>query len=324
MSTPTITLEKDVAATTGAAAAPHHTISAGERLDAKQSHLVMLAAVALPPIGAVAAMVSMWGSLFDWTNLILLVVMYCVTGLGITIGYHRLFTHRAFATPTLIGSFLMICGGMAAQGPLIWWAATHRRHHQHSDEEMDPHSPHAARTPGVRGWLHAFAHAHFGWLFRTANDDNYDYVPDLIRHTTIRRLNRLFPLWVALGFALPAAVGGLVSGTWEGAALGVLWGGFTRMFFLHHTTWSINSVCHIWGWRDFRCSDESRNNPILGIATFGEGWHNNHHAFPTSARHGLKWWQLDVSWIIIRSLGFFGLATKIRVPSPQRMLDRAL
>ena len=288
-----------------------------------QMHLAMLAAVIIPPAGLITAMVMMWGGLFNVTDLIILVAMYSLTGLGITVGYHRLVTHKAFVTRTPISIFFMICGGMAAQGPVVWWSATHRRHHHHSDCERDPHSPHAGREPGIIGWCKGFMHSHVGWLFRDSNDNNYSYVPDLLADPVVMRINRLFPLWVAIGFILPAIIGGLVSMTWTGALLGLLWGGLARMFFLHHSTWSINSVCHVWGWRDYRSDDESRNNPVMGILSFGEGWHNNHHAFPSSARHGLKWWQLDMSWLVIRSLKALGLAEKIRLPTAERMAARA-
>lgn len=287
-----------------------------------QLHLAMLAAVALPPLGLLAAMIFMWGGWFSWPSLIAMVAMYIVTGLGITVGYHRMFTHKAFVTPKPIGIFFMIIGGMAAQGPLVWWVATHRRHHHFSDHEEDPHSPHAGRAPGIVGWIKGFAHAHVGWLFSSSEKGHYQYVRDLMADPTIMRINGLFPVWVAIGLLIPAVVVGLITMSWTGVVLGFLWGGLVRMFLLHHTTWSINSVCHVWGWRDYRSDDESRNNPVMGILTFGEGWHNNHHAFPSSARHGLKWWQLDVSWMIIRSLQAVGLATKVRLPTKERMIAR--
>ena len=288
-------------------------------LTRNEMHLAMLAAVALPPLGVLAAMYLLWGGLFGWPSLVAVVGMYVATGLGVTIGYHRLFAHKAFVTTTPIGIFFMILGGMSAQGPLVWWVATHRRHHHFSDQMEDPHSPHAGRARGVIGWTKGFLHAHIGWLFTSTEESNHQYVPDLLGNPTIMRLNRLFPLWVAIGLILPGIVCGLVTMSWTGAALGVLWGGLVRMFLLHHSTWSINSVCHIWGWRDYRSDDHSRNNPVMGILSFGEGWHNNHHAFPTSARHGLKWWQLDISWLVIRSLQAVGLATQVRLPTASRM-----
>jgi stearoyl-CoA desaturase (delta-9 desaturase) len=282
-----------------------------------------LLAVVLPPIALVAAMVLAWGGWFHWVDLAVLVGMYILTGLGITIGYHRLYTHKSFETRGPIAWFFAICGSMAVQGPILWWAATHRRHHQHSDHDEDPHSPHAGREPGMTGWAKAFGHAHIGWLFADKHADMERYVPDLVTDRVTVWIDRLFPLWVALGFVLPAVVAGLVTMTWTGALLGMLWGGFVRICLLHHVTWSVNSVCHIWGARDYRSGDESRNNPVMGILALGEGWHNNHHAFPASARHGLKWWQFDASWVVIRSLQAVGLARKVRLPSKDRLAARA-
>jgi stearoyl-CoA desaturase (delta-9 desaturase) len=250
--------------------------------------------------------------------------MYIVTGLGITVGYHRLYTHKSFATRGPIAALFAIFGGMAAQGPVIWWAATHRSHHQHSDHELDPHSPHAGREPGFVGFIRGFMHAHMGWLFADLRADMKRYVPDLLADKTTVRINSLFPLWVALGLLIPAVIGGLVTMTWTGALLGFLWGGIVRLCALHHVTWSVNSVCHIWGKQEYASGDQSRNNAVMGILAFGEGWHNNHHAFPASARHGLKWWQFDSSWVVIRTLEKLGLAKKVRVPSADRLDARKI
>jgi stearoyl-CoA desaturase (delta-9 desaturase) len=240
--------------------------------------------------------------------------------MGITIGYHRLYTHKSFEASPAVAWTFGILGSMAVQGPLMWWATTHRRHHQHSDHEEDPHSPHAGREPGLGGWIRSFAHAHIGWLFdRELRGSVLRYAPDLAADRRAQAISRTFPLWVALGFAIPALIGGLVTQSWMGALLGFLWGGVIRMFLVHHATWSVNSVCHIWGWQTYRSGDHSRNNPAMGILAMGEGWHNNHHAFPASARHGLQWWQFDISWITIRSLAAVGLVSGIRLPSPERL-----
>ena len=284
--------------------------------------LATIAAVVIPPLVVVATMVLAWGGWFSWVDLVLFGVMYVITGLGITVGYHRLYTHKSFEARGPVAAMFAIFGSMAAQGPVIWWAATHRRHHQYSDHEHDPHSPHAGREPGFKGAVKGFLHAHMGWLFADLLADMNRYVPDLLADKTTVRINQLFPLWVALGFLIPAVIGGLVTMTWTGALLGFLWGGIVRLCALHHVTWSVNSVCHIWGQKEFASGDESRNNPIMGILALGEGWHNNHHAFPASARHGLKWWQFDASWIVIRTLALVGLAKKIRLPSAERMAAR--
>ncbi len=280
--------------------------------------VAMLAAVVLPFLGFVAAIVLLWGTAFDWMYLALFVGMYTVTAMGITVGYHRLYTHRAFTAPWPIVALVTIAGSMAAQGPLFYWVATHRRHHQHSDDAGDPHSPHL-HGDTIGGALKGMVHAHVAWLFRTDHRRLDRYIGDLTRDPLARGLSRLFPLWVALGLLLPAVLTGLVTMSWKGALLGFLWGGLARMCFCHHVTWSINSVCHIWGAQPFRNGDESRNNAIFGVLAFGEGWHNNHHAFPTSARHGLAWWQLDLSYWFIRALEAVGLASQVRVPTAERI-----
>ncbi len=292
--------------------------------------LVNIAAVGLPFVGFVAAVVLLWGVAFDWIHLAIFGGMYAATGFGITIGYHRLFTHRSFKTPRAMTAVLAALGSMAAEGPVLQWVATHRRHHHHSDDHGDPHSPHA-HGAGFRGSVRGLWHAHMGWIFSSHTfvparnrasrlaPGLESYVKDLRRDPVLRWMNATFPLWVALGLAVPALLGGLLTMSWTGALLGFIWGGLVRVFLIHHVTWSINSVCHIWGTRPFRCHDESRNNAIFGVLALGEGWHNNHHAFPTSARHGLRWWQLDLSYLVIRAMGLVGLARDIRTPSPERI-----
>jgi stearoyl-CoA desaturase (delta-9 desaturase) len=280
--------------------------------------LVNLAAVTIPFIGLVVAIVLLWGVAFNWVYLALLLGMYFATAVGITVGYHRLFTHCSFKTPRPVAAVLAALGSMAVEGPVLQWAAVHRRHHQHSDDDDDPHSPH---THGAGLWcmVRGMWHAHMGWLFRAHPRGLARYVQDLREDPLVRWMSRLFPLWVLLGLLVPAALGGLLTLSWTGVLLGFIWGGLVRVFLVHHVTWSINSVCHIWGTRPFKSHDESRNNFIFGVLALGEGWHNNHHAFPTSARHGLRWWQLDVSYLIIRAMALVGLARDVRVPSPDRI-----
>jgi len=247
--------------------------------------------------------------------------MYVLTGLGITIGYHRLFTHRSFKTVRPVELGLAVIGSMAVEGALFRWVAMHRRHHQHSDQPGDPHSPHEFGRgffAAIAGWWHA----HVGWCFKREAPGLDRYVRDLGKDRCLRRVSRLFPLWVALGLLIPAAAGGLITGTWLGAALGFLWGGLVRVFLVHHVTWSINSVCHLWGTRPYATRDESRNNAVCGVLAFGEGWHNNHHAFPNSARHGLRWWQLDTSYLVIWVMARLGLAWRVRVPAVATVVKR--
>lgn len=288
----------------------------------RSTRLINLGAVILPFAGLVAAMVLLYGVAFSWVYLALLGGMYVLTVLGITVGYHRLFTHRAFETPRPVAAVLAWLGSMAVQGPVLEWAAVHRRHHQHSDDEDDPHSPHG-HGGGFRAVLRGFFHAHLGWLFGRRTIDVDRYVPDLKKDRMMRVMNRLFPLWVIIGLAIPAALGGILTASWLGALLGLIWGGLVRVFLVHHVTWSVNSVCHLWGSRPFESHDQSRNNAIFGVLALGEGWHNNHHAFPTSARHGLRWWQFDASYLVIRLLAMLGLARNIRIPARERIESKA-
>jgi stearoyl-CoA desaturase (delta-9 desaturase) len=205
---------------------------------------------------------------------------------------------------------------MSVEGPLFTWCAVHRLHHQHSDKPDDPHSPHL-HGGGVRGFLKGLWHAHMGWLFKPDAAGVSRYIPDLLSDRLLKTISALFPLWVTIGLLLPALIGGLATLSWTGALLGFIWGGLARVFLVHHVTWSINSVCHIWGRQPFRSHDESRNNPVIGILALGEGWHNNHHAFPTSARHGLRWWEIDVSYWTIRLLSLLRLAWRVRVPGAE-------
>jgi stearoyl-CoA desaturase (delta-9 desaturase) len=261
----------------------------------------------------VAAVVFLWGWGITWVELTLLASMYLLTVLGVTVGFHRLFTHRAFRANTVVQFVLGILGSMAVQGPLLKWAATHRRHHQFSDHNGDPHSPHHYGR-GVVGVLRGFWHAHLGWFFVPDPPNLLQYVKDLRQSRLVRAVSGLFSLWVALGLLIPTFIGFLLIGGWIGAVLGLLWGGLVRIFLVHHVTWSVNSLCHLWGRQVFAGKDESRNNWVCGILALGEGWHNNHHAFPTSARHGLRWWQVDVSYWVIRVLAILGLVWDVRTP----------
>jgi stearoyl-CoA desaturase (delta-9 desaturase) len=285
--------------------------------------LVNLIAVVLPFVGLVTAIVLLWGVAFDWVHLMILGIMYLGTAVGITVGFHRLFTHRSFKTPKPVVAILAILGSMAVEGPLLQWVGAHRRHHQHSDQEEDPHSPHIHGS-GIWSMARGLYHAHVGWLFRTSAHSTARYTGDLRKDRLLRWISRLFPLWVVIGLLIPAILGGLLTMSWMGVLLGFIWGGLVRVFLVHHVTWSINSVCHIWGSRPYDCHDESRNNAIFGVLALGEGWHNNHHAFPTSARHGLRWWQIDVSYMIIWAMSKVGLASDIRIPPKERILAKRL
>lgn len=279
------------------------------------ARMVVLVSVVLPPLALITVMWMAWGSGFKVLDLSLFAGMYLFCGLGITVGFHRYFTHKAFDCPRWVKIFLAISGSMALQGDLFWWCAVHRKHHQHSDAVDDPHSPNVGGNNRVRRFLYS----HFGWLFQIEPLDLPRYVPDLMADRDLQLINRLFPLWGLLGISIPALLGGLLTGTWFGVFTGLLWGGLVRVFFEHHVTWSVNSACHIWGSQPYETHDQSRNNPLVGILALGEGWHNNHHAFPTSARHGLAWWQFDSSWLVIRMMSGLGMARKLKIPPVERM-----
>jgi stearoyl-CoA desaturase (delta-9 desaturase) len=304
------------------APAPHAPRTPGERRLA----LINLAAVILPFLGLAGAIVLLWGVAFDWWYLLLLTGMALITAAGITVGYHRLCTHRSFATPAILRYLFAAAGSMAVQGAVIHWCAEHRKHHQHSDTEHDPHSPHMSARgswgEGLRATLAGAFHAHMGWLFTGRSKGLGRYAADLKADPALLLADRQFPLWVLAGLLFPALLAGLISWSWWGLLLGFLWGGLVRILLVHHITWSVNSVCHLWGTRPFRSKDESRNNALVAILALGEGWHNNHHAFPTSARHGLRWWEFDASYLLIRLLQACRLATDVRTPDPERIRGR--
>lgn len=272
-----------------------------------------LAVIIVPFVGIVIAPFVVWGWGFSLVDLGLLLGFYSLTMLGITVGYHRLFTHTSFETPTWVKCIFAILGSMAIQGSLFDWVAMHRRHHQFSDTQDDPHSPHHHGT-GFWGVLKGAWHAHMGWFFKPEAPNMGRYIKDLQNSRALRAINALFPLWIALTFLLPAIAGGLITLSWKGAFTGLVWGGLVRLFLVHHVTWSVNSACHLWGRRPYPSKDLSRNNFIFGVLAMGEGWHNTHHAYPRSARHGLKWWELDGSYGVIRLLSLLGLAWDIRLP----------
>ncbi len=276
-------------------------------------NLAMGVGVFVPFLGLIAAIYLMWGHGVGLTQLMLLLGFYTFTILGVTIGFHRMFTHRALESGPALRGLLAIAGSMSAQGPVLEWCAVHRAHHKHSDRPGDPHSPHL-KGDGIVGLLKGMLHAHVGWCFASDPDAARSNVNDLLADPVLVFVDRLFWLWMLIGWVIPGVIAGLILHSWMGALGGVLWGGLIRTFMLHHVTWSINSVCHIWGTRPFDGPDESRNNAIFGILAFGEGWHNNHHAFPTSARHGLRWWEFDSTYVVIKLLEKLKLVWNVRVP----------
>jgi stearoyl-CoA desaturase (delta-9 desaturase) len=268
---------------------------------------------------------QVWNEALHWRDLAILGAVYLVTGLGITVGFHRLLTHRSFQTSGAVRGILAALGSAAIEGPVISWVADHRKHHTFADEEGDPHSPHVGHGGGWRGTLRGLFHAHMGWLFiHTERGAKKRFAPDLLDDPVIRFVDRTFILWAVIGLALPFVLGYAIGGTVVAGLTALLWGGAVRVFLLHHFTYSINSVCHVFGRRQFATEDESRNVFWLALPTFGEAWHNNHHAFPTSAFHGLRRWQLDPSALVIRALERLGLVWDVVRVSPDRQAAKAV
>jgi stearoyl-CoA desaturase (delta-9 desaturase) len=289
----------------------------------KLEKAVNLGAVVLPFAATIAAVALLWNSLVSATDLAIAAGMYLATALGITVGFHRLLTHRSFQTSKPVEYLFAVLGSMAVQGPVIAWVADHRKHHAHTDEEGDPHSPHVGHGGGVRGALAGLWHAHTGWLFSTQGRADWRrYAADLYEDRGMRTISRQFGPLVLASLAIPALAGYLLSGTPLGAATGLLWGGLVRIFFVHHVTWSVNSVCHFMGTRRFSTEDRSTNVFWLAIPSLGESWHHNHHAFPRSARHGLRRWEIDPSALIIAGMEKLGLARNVVRISPERQAER--
>lgn len=267
-------------------------------------HKVKIAVLVIAPlIGLVVAIISLWQHYVFAKDLVVMVVGYAITVMGVNIGYHRMLTHQGFQAPAAVRGFFTILGAMAVEGQPISWVATHIKHHAHSDHDGDPHSP-----------LDGFWHAHIGWLFKRENfPDPKRYAPHLLKDPLIRLINLYTPFWVTVSLVIPFLIGG-----WTG----LLWGGLVRIFITTHVTWSVNSVCHTFGRRQYETTDESHNHWLVGLLAFGEGWHNNHHAFPSSAFHGLKWWQFDLSGLIIGGMEKVGLIWDVKRPTPKLMQTR--
>jgi stearoyl-CoA desaturase (delta-9 desaturase) len=280
--------------------------------------------VGLPFLGLPLSIWLLWGHGVSVADLAIMATLYTLTGLGIGVGYHRLLTHRAFETHRVLRYTWAILGSLALEGSVLPWVAHHRKHHAFSDESGDPHSPHG-HGDGLRGTLAGLAHAHLGWvLFGGRQDDRERYLGDLRRDRGMNVISDLFPLWAVLTFVLPAALGLLISGSWWGALTGFVWGGLVRIFFLHHVTFAINSICHFAGRRAFATGDESRNVFWLALPSLGEAWHNNHHAFPTSARHGLRRTEIDVAGLVIGAMERLGLAWNVVAVPGERQREKAL
>jgi stearoyl-CoA desaturase (Delta-9 desaturase) len=265
----------------------------------------------VPVVGLGVACWQMWQGLLQPSDIAVFVILYMLTGLGVTVGFHRLLTHRSFKTSPSVRGVLTALGSAAIEGPVISWVADHRKHHAFADLPGDPHSPHVDHGVGWRGALRGLLHAHVGWLFiHTQRGARARFAPDLIADPVVRFIDRTFLAWATAGLVVAFALGATFGRSLEAGFTGLLWGGAVRMLVVHHVTYSINSLCHFFGRRRFPTPDKSRNLVWLALPTFGEAWHNNHHAFPTSAEHGLRRWEraLDPSAFVIRLLEKFGLA----------------
>ncbi|HLJ65848.1 MAG TPA: acyl-CoA desaturase [Chloroflexota bacterium] len=261
---------------------------------------ITLIAVVVPFLATILAIVKLWERQVVPVDIALLVGLYLLTGLGVTVGFHRFATHRGFKSGPVVEFVLLALGSMAVEGPVLQWVATHWKHHRLADKPGDPHSP-----------LEGLLHAHIGWMFRSESRGEPERdAKHLLQDRTAVFVSRTFPLWAVLGFVIPYLVDG-----WRG----FLWGGLVRLFITHHLTWSVNSVCHQFGRRSFDTPDESRNQWTVGLFGLGEGWHNNHHAFPESAFHGLHWYQVDISGYVIRLLEQLHLIDGVRRVSPERI-----
>jgi stearoyl-CoA desaturase (Delta-9 desaturase) len=286
---------------------------------------IITGVVTIVPFLALGAVCwQLWANLLHWSDVAVFGIMYVATGLGITVGFHRYLTHRSFKTSRPLRAIFAVLGSAAIEGPVISWVADHRKHHRFSDREGDPHSPHVGHGGGWKGALSGLAHAHLGWLFvHTERGAKCRYAPDLLKDPIVSFVDRTFIWWALGGFAMSFGLGWAIGGTWLAALTAMLWGGGVRMLVVHHVTYSINSLCHFFGRRRFSTSDHSRNLLWLAIPSFGESWHNNHHAFPTSAFHGLRRWEIDPSALVIRALESVGLVWDVVRVDPARQASKA-
>ncbi len=310
--TPTALAEQSTADSPAAYGAP------GEDLQSTTEKIILAAFIGIPFVAVLAAVPIAWGGWLGWRDVALAAVMYVVTGHGITVGYHRYFTHKSFKPNRVVKVALAVAGSMAIQGPVIRWVADHRKHHKFSDRDGDPHSPwrYGDNVPAL---MKGLLYAHAGWLFDTEQTPQRQYAPDLLKDRDLVRVSRLFPWFVVATLVLPPVVGGLWSWSWQGAVTAFFWASLVRIALLHHVTWSINSICHAVGERPFKSRDKSGNVWWLAIPSMGESWHNLHHADPTCARHGVLRGQIDTSARIIWLLEKLGWVDGVRWPVKERL-----
>jgi len=286
-----------------------HVIVENKMLQNSQKMHAIYITNVIPTLGFIGAIIFSIYYGFGLFEVVILVLMYFISVTGMEVGYHRFFTHASFKSNSFITSFLAITGSFCAMGPVIYWVANHRRHHRHSDKDGDPHSPHKSGS-----FLKGLWHSHIGWQYEDNAPNTAYFAKELLKNPLVFQLNKYYLVWLVLGLLIPTVIGFFIVGGWVGALSGFLWGGLARIFIVNQVTFSVTSLCHIYGKKEYDTNEESRNLAILAIPTFGQSWHNNHHAFPNSAYIGLKWWQIDIGGMIITVLKFLGLAWDIQKP----------
>jgi len=291
---------------------------AGETSRPTLSQQVATAVIVFLPLTAFVLAIVKWHTLSPLSALVQVPVLYFLTVIGITVSFHRELTHRALTLRPGARYFFAILGSLSVEGGVFSWCALHRKHHQFTDRKGDPHSPHG-HGEGVLAVVRGFMHAHCGWFFHESEPSYKKYIPDLMRDEGLVLIDKLFPLWIVVSFALPGFITLAFTHTLRGFIAGAIWGGAVRILFVHHVTWSINSVCHLWGTRPFVTKDKSTNNFFFGYTGGGEGWHHNHHVFPQSARIGLRWWEFDLGWQVIRFLQVLGFVEEVNVPTREQI-----
>jgi stearoyl-CoA desaturase (delta-9 desaturase) len=290
----------------------------GGDTQSRKEQITLAIFIAVPFLAVLAAIPLAWGGWLGWSDLLILAVMYAISGHGVTVGFHRLFTHKSFKPNRAVKIALAVAGSLAIQGPVIRWVADHRKHHKFSDREGDPHSPWRYGTD-LKALTKGFLFAHLMWLFNPEQTPQRKYAPDLMKDPDIVKVSRQFPLWVLVSLITPAIAGWLLTMSWQGAVTGFFWGSLVRVSLLHHVTWSINSICHTLGERPFLSRDKSANVWWLAVPSMGESWHNLHHADPTCARHGVLPGQIDISAAVIRGFERLGWAYDVRWPTARRL-----
>ncbi|MDJ0661419.1 MAG: acyl-CoA desaturase [Crocosphaera sp.] len=291
---------------------PSFSVSSASLGKIKRRFILSLSLVSL--LGFSTAMYQLFTGKVGILEIGLFLFMSACSAIGITVGFHRYFSHKAFKTNPIIEVILAILGSMAGQGSVTSWVSVHRCHHKYSDQPGDPHSPHL-HGKGLKGILLGLWYAHLGWLFNDELPNSLVFAKDMIQDRKMVIINRLYIFWLALGLFIPALLGGLLSGSWHGVFQGFIWGGMARLFWSFHSGYTINSFGHVFGKTFIKSDDNSKNNLLLALLTFGEGWHNNHHGFPHSAKFGLKWWQIDLGYWFIKVLQWIGLAWEVKIPS---------